>query len=95
MCSKGLRGAGQTGLWETSCIQNKHKSVTFAVIQQDLLHSVMHRRTEFIWSTVITERGSAELLRVRRQLRVCLATYRPAVEGRHFGEMKSDEQSEQ
>lgn len=59
----------------------------------------MYRRTEFIWSTVIRERGSAELSKVRRQLRVCLATYRPAVEGRHFGEIKrkikSDEQFEQ
>lgn len=66
-------------------------SVTFAVRQQDSsLHSVMYRRTEFIWSTVIRERGSAELSRVRRQLKVCLATYRPAVEGRHFGEIKTE-----
>lgn len=69
--------------------QNKDKSVTFAVIQQDSsLHSVMYRRTEFIWSTVTRERGSAELSRVRRQLRVCLATYRPAVEEKHFGEIE-------
>lgn len=42
----------------------------------------MYRRTELIWSTVIRDRGSAELSRVRRQLRVCLATYRPADEGK-------------
>lgn len=91
MCSTGLRGAGQTGLWETSCIQDKHKSVTFAVVQKDSsLRSVTYRRTEFIWSTVIRERGWAELSRVRRQLSACLATYRPAAEGRHFGEIQRE-----
>lgn len=43
--------------------------------------AVCYRRTELIWSTVTRERESAELSRVRRQLRVCLATYRPAEEG--------------
>lgn len=63
-------------------------SGTLAVIHQDSsLHSAMYRRTAFIWSTVIRERGSAELSRVRRQLRACLATYRPAVEGGHVGEI--------
>lgn len=48
----------------------------------------MYRRTELIWSTVMRERGCAEPSRVRRQLRACLATYRPAAEGRHVGEIK-------
>lgn len=44
------------------------------------LTPVYYRRTELIWSTVIRERDSAEWSKVRRQLRACLATYRPAEE---------------
>lgn len=86
-CSTGLRGAEQTGLWETSCKQNEHdgqwKWQMFTICWRYVMTasnktSSAYRKIELILSTVIRERSSAEPSRVRRQLMACLATNRPA-----------------
>lgn len=88
-CSTGLQAAEQTGQWETSCIQNEPNSQTFTALDENSTSytatiAIKYRKTELIFSTVISERRSAELSRVRRQLRACLATNRPAVGGHNL-----------